>query len=96
MARAPTPQSPAAPSVQATSFDFEKAMGELEAVVERLEQGDIPLEEALSSFERGVALTRACQEALTHAEQKVEQLTRDAAGNEILTPFESVNEDELP
>ena len=43
---------------------------------ERLEQGDLPLEEALKQFERGVALTRACQSALKAAEQKVEILRK--------------------
>lgn len=51
-------------------------MRELEALVERLEQGDLPLEEALKQFERGVALTRACQTALKAAEQKVEILLK--------------------
>ncbi len=96
MARAPHTKSSTTPPTEAPPFDFEKAMGELEAVVERLEQGDIPLEEALASFERGVALTRACQEALATAEQKVEQLARDADGSEILAPFAGHDEDELP
>lgn len=56
--------------------DFEQSMRELEALVERLEQGDLPLEEALKQFERGVALTRACQTALKAAEQKVEILMK--------------------
>ncbi|MFO0511674.1 MAG: exodeoxyribonuclease VII small subunit, partial [Gammaproteobacteria bacterium] len=40
--------------------DFEKSLAELEALVERLEGGELPLEESLKSFERGVALTREC------------------------------------
>lgn len=59
--------------------DFENSMRELEALVERLEQGDLPLEEALKQFERGVALTRACQTALKSAEQKVEILMKAAS-----------------
>lgn len=55
--------------------DFEKALGELEQLVERLERGDLPLDEALKTFERGVALTRQCQEALKAAQAKVEILT---------------------
>lgn len=54
--------------------DFEAALEELEALVERLEQGDLPLEESLRSFERGVSLTRQCQGALAEAQQKVEIL----------------------
>lgn len=56
--------------------DFEESMRELETLVERLEKGDLPLEEALKQFERGVALTRACQTALKAAEQRVEILMK--------------------
>ena len=45
-------------------FDFEKALGELETLVEKMETGDMSLEESLKQFERGVALTRSCQQAL--------------------------------
>ena len=58
--------------------DFETAMRDLEALVQRLEQGDLPLEESLAAFERGVALTRSCQTALKEAEQKVEILLKKA------------------
>jgi exodeoxyribonuclease VII small subunit len=56
--------------------DFETAMRDLEELVERLEHGDLPLEESLAAFERGVMLTRACQTALKDAEQKVEILLK--------------------
>ena len=58
--------------------DFETAMRDLEELVERLEHGDLPLEESLAAFERGVLLTRACQSALKEAEQKVEILLKKA------------------
>jgi exodeoxyribonuclease VII small subunit len=54
--------------------DFEQSLSELEELVAKLEQGDVPLEEALKTFERGVALTRQCQAALRTAQQKVEVL----------------------
>ena len=54
--------------------DFEQALGELESVVDRLEHGDLPLEEALTQFERAIKLTRACQSSLKQAEQRVEIL----------------------
>jgi exodeoxyribonuclease VII small subunit len=57
-----------------TSTLFEDSLAELELLVSRLEQGDISLEESLSSFERGVHLTRTCQSALQEAEQKVQIL----------------------
>ena len=59
-------------------IDFEAAMRDLEAIVERLEKGDLPLEESLAAFERGVMLTRSCQTALKEAEQKVEILLKKA------------------
>jgi exodeoxyribonuclease VII small subunit len=59
-------------------LDFETAMRDLEALVERLERGDLPLEESVAAFERGMLLTRSCQSALTEAEQKVEILLKKA------------------
>ena len=55
-------------------------MRDLEQIVERLEQGDLPLEESLAAFERGVMLTRTCQVALKEAEHKVEILMKKAGG----------------
>ena len=66
--------------------DFEVAMKDLEELVDRLERGDLPLEESLAAFERGVVLTRACQTALKEAEQKVEILLKKAGQNSI-EPF---------
>ena len=88
MPRAPAHKAtPPAPPAGAP-FDFEQAMADLEAVVARLEQGEVPLEEALQAFERGVALTRACQEALAAAEQKVEILLERPDGSRAAVPFE--------
>ena len=61
---------------KAKTVDFEHALGELEAVVERLEHGELPLEDALRQFERGVELARTCQASLQQAEQKVEILLK--------------------
>ena len=58
------------------SLDFEQALAELESLVERLERGDLPLEEALSTFERGVELTRRCQSSLKAAQQRVDILLK--------------------
>lgn len=73
--------------------DFEKSLTELEALVAKLEQGDVPLEEALKTFERGVALTRQCQTALRTAQQKVEVLLA-RNGDETVEPFDNGDEDE--
>ena len=72
--------------------DFEQALSELEALITRLERGDLPLEEALKSFERGVALTRTCQAALTAAQQKVEILLQRGADAK-LEPFSESEDD---
>jgi exodeoxyribonuclease VII small subunit len=64
---------------------FEDALQELEAIVDRLERGDLSLEESLKSFERGVALTGVCQRALSDAEQRVEILTGKGADAKLET-----------
>ena len=74
--------------VKKKEFDFEKALTELEQLVEKMEQGNLSLETSLQLFERGIALTRACQKALTEAEQKVQVLIRES-GKEKLAEFEN-------
>ena len=71
---------------------LEKSLEELEALVVRLESGDLPLEQALKEFERGVKLTRHCQAALTEAEQKVEILLKKTATAEP-SPFTDGDEE---
>jgi exodeoxyribonuclease VII small subunit len=63
--------------------DFEAALAELEKIVEKMEAGDQSLEEALKSFQRGIELTRACQQGLKEAEQRVEKLVQE--GKEFKT-----------
>lgn len=65
---------------------FEGAMEELEKLVEQMERGDITLEESLKAFERGIKLTRTCQQALQDAEQKV-QILLEQNGQQSLEPF---------
>ena len=69
---------------------FEEAMQELEALVERMEGGEMTLEESLAAFERGIALTRICQQSLQAAEQKVEILTQNTA-DAPTEPFEDAS-----
>ncbi len=57
-----------------TPVNFEKAMTQLEELVEDMEQGELSLEDALKQFEKGIALAADCQQALSKAEQKVTQL----------------------
>ena len=64
-------------------FNLEKSLAELEALVEELESGDLPLEKAMKKFEDGIKLTRGCQAALKEAEQKVDILLQSAGGDEL-------------
>ena len=66
-----------------TEIDFEKALAELEQLVETMEKGELTLEESLKHFERGVTLTRACRQALADAEQNVLILTRNSETEEL-------------
>jgi exodeoxyribonuclease VII small subunit len=90
--RPPSSAVPAA-TPQEESFDFEQALAGLEDLVERLEQGDLPLEASLTEFQRGVELSRRCQAALAAAEQRVELLLKRNDGSEERVPFDQ-DEDE--
>jgi exodeoxyribonuclease VII small subunit len=68
--------------------DFEKALEELEALVEQLESGDLSLDESLKQFKRGVELTRHCQGVLDSAQQTVQKLT-DTDDESSAIPFDS-------
>ena len=63
-----------------SDLTFEEAMSKLETIVARLEQGNVPLEESLASFEDGVGLLRALHGRLGDVEKRVEVLVRDAGG----------------
>ncbi len=67
---------------------FEEALKELEEIVNRLEQGEIPLEEALQLFEQGVKLSCWCHTKLDEAQKRVEVLLKDEAGKMKARPFD--------
>ena len=67
---------------------FEQAMGRLEEIVRRLEQGDAPLEESLALFEEGTRLVKQCSAQLDKAEQKVSKLLAGPDGSAVETPFD--------
>lgn len=73
---------------------FEKAMEKLEKIVEDLETGNIPLEEALKKYEEGVRLSNACQKKLKDAEKKIEVLSRNRDGSFKTEPFDFETEEE--
>lgn len=69
--------------------NFEKSLTELESLVKSMEDGDLSLDDALKTFEKGIKLTRECQLALQAAEQKVTQLTQEQTPQEV--PFDQDN-----
>jgi len=75
-----------------TEKRFEEALKELERIVERLEKGDLPLEDALTLFEEGVKLSRFCHKKLDEAQKKVEILLREEGGATVVQPFEPEEE----
>jgi exodeoxyribonuclease VII small subunit len=66
---------------------FEQCLEELEGIVQRLEKGELPLEESLAAFERGVGLVRQLSQRLTEVEQRVEVLLKSDAGKLLLRPL---------
>jgi exodeoxyribonuclease VII small subunit len=71
---------PANTNADVKKLTFEKALAELEQIVQKLERGDVALEESVTIYERGEALKRRCEELLRQAEARVEKITLDAAG----------------
>jgi exodeoxyribonuclease VII small subunit len=76
--------------VPVEQMSFEQAMAELEAVVGRLEGGEVPLEDSIRLYERGAKLKAHCEAKLRAAEEKVEAIATDAAGQPAGTaPFDA-------
>ena len=76
------------PAKKQQTVDFEKSLDKLNKLVEKMEQGNLPLEEALKHFEEGVGLIRQCQDALNQAEQKVKVLVKKH-GKDVLETFDT-------
>ena len=75
---------------------FEEALEELEKVVERLESGELSLEESLAAFEEGVRLVKFCNQKLAEVEKKIELLVKDKEGKLQLKPLEELDDEEEP
>lgn len=73
---------------------FEEALNRLEAIVTKLEAGNLPLEEALSVFEEGVRLARICSKRLEEGEKKISMLQRLEGGELVERPFDLIPETE--
>ena len=74
---------PAKKTKKTENMDFEQAMDELELLVDKMESGDLSLEDSMKHFEQGVKLTRQCQTALKNAEQKVSILLSEDGKTEL-------------
>jgi len=72
--------------------NFEQQLKQLEAAVERLESGELSLEESLTVYESGMQNARKCRDALQMAEQRVELLQEDSAGELVRHPFDAPEE----
>ena len=86
----------AKPKPAATEPNFETAMDRLEAIVEQMESGKLPLEDLIVRYEEGMNMVRVCQERLTAAEQKIEIIARNNAGQAAVKPFQPETETSAP
>ena len=77
-----------------TDMPFEEAVQKLEAIVDAMESGELPLETLMAKFEEGTRLAKICQAKLSQAEVKVQQLEKNAAGELTLKPIEITNGNE--
>ena len=69
------------------NIDFETSLQELENIVLVLEEGNLGLEDSLKSFEKGIKITRECQQALRNAEQRVRLLSQQTSGELTSTEY---------
>lgn len=76
--------------------DFEAAMAELDGIVQTLEQGDLPLEQSLALFERGVRLSRFCHDRLEDAEKRIQTLTERGGLRDVTDALEQELGDRRP
>ena len=75
-------------SKQENNKDFETSLKKLEQIVSDLENGDLPLEESIKTFEEGVKLTKHCQNLLSKAELKIQKLVESKDGSVDLETFD--------
>ncbi|QQR80017.1 MAG: exodeoxyribonuclease VII small subunit [Deltaproteobacteria bacterium] len=72
------------------SEKFEVSLQKLEDLVQKLESGDLSLEDSMKAFEEGMALVKSCEVRLTEAQKRVEILMKDKSGNQTIQNFEDV------
>ena len=81
-------------SGDAQVFPFEEALKQLEDLVERLESGEVSLEESLQDFEHGVALVRTLRERLDQAQQRVDKIVEQEGGETTAQPMDLMDDDD--
>ena len=97
-----TPKGTGPQTDDAGATTFEQMMGQLENLVEKLEKGNLSLDESIRSFEEGMSLVTKCTEVLDRAEERIQKLTRDASGKPVTSPLDGdegeaeTGGDELP
>ncbi len=79
-------KKPASPKEPGDAVAFESHLAELEALVEQLERGDIPLADAVTAYERGLATARSCEKLLQDAQRRLDELTRNDDAGDASTP----------
>jgi exodeoxyribonuclease VII small subunit len=90
------------PAVDDAATTFEQMMGRLQSLVDKLEEGQLTLDESISSFEEGMDLVKKCTEVLDRAEERIQKLTRDSSGRPMTSPLDGdegeaeTGGDELP
>jgi exodeoxyribonuclease VII small subunit len=84
------------PKPREAELNFEDAMDRLEKIVEQMESGKLPLEDLIVRYEEGMKLVKICQERLANAEQKIEIITRNSAGEAVVQEFEPAQEADAP
>lgn len=75
-------------NIKEKSLDFEKSLEKLEKIIEALEDGELPLNESIKTFEEGVKLTKHCQDLLSKAELKIQKLLEKDDGSLDLEDFD--------
>lgn len=91
----PESEVPETVDPQSSELTFDAALERLEQLARQLENGDIPLEDALEVYERAVGLFRHCRDRLEGVEQRLEKLTRDLDGNPVTAELAADEHEDL-
>ena len=89
MSKTPDP----APKTAPAEPTLEAALERLDAIVQEMEAGELPLESLIAKYEEGIGLSKLCEEKLVRAEERIRIISRDAAGNPVLEEFDATGEE---